>query len=106
MKESETLRAAAKLVNHGWTQGVSSRDARGHPVAISDSSAVSFCLLGSVSRSMTGRDVQDFNSILCRHLGFASSSKLVEWNDAPERTQKEVVKVLKDAAKELEAQGR
>lgn len=89
------LRKARELIARpgGWTQGASARDARGGVVSIAKDTATCFCTLGSLgaAAAVTGflywsaRDAFRLANEEAMEVGIAL------WNDAPERTQADVV---------------
>jgi hypothetical protein len=97
------LLGAAKLIEeNGWCQGTLNEFADDHEC---------FCLVGAISRSV-GRLANGSVLILeyavaavCRHIGLelgdTFSRSASAWNDAPERTQAEVVAALRGAAEGL-----
>lgn len=81
----------------GWTQGACARDADGKEVDEMSVRAVSFDLLGALTRAGVGQPAQTSNDAMARLLDRISSKTLGDWNDAPGRTQAEAVALL-DAA--------
>lgn len=98
---ADILTAAADLIERpgGWTQGVFARDANGCNAGWRQENAECFCVSGALSRVGGHPEFnlawQAFNSWTMRR-GFPH---LAKWNDAPERTQAEVVAALRAAAK-------
>lgn len=86
--DDQIFERAAQLVERGWCQGVSARDAAGNPVRWDGSDAASFCLLAAVCRALwdAGWWCVDTQSgaitLLMKKLGGASPQK---WNDDPDR---------------------
>lgn len=108
---SEVLAAAADLLEKpgAWTQfdnpdeypdGETARDASGNSVPGDDPTAVCFCVFGAIERicpsPLVGREA---DRLLAASLGM-STGAIVDWNDAPERTQAEVVTALRQAARQ------
>ena len=104
MKYSKFYNEAADLVEKGWTRATMARDKSGlscHPL---DKCATSWCLSGAFGC------VASYNVL---SLAFCEDLKdylkldvpLSRWNDARSRTQKEVVKFLRDAAKRADEEG-
>ena len=94
---AETLsRAAALLVEKGWTQKVCARDATGKSIHSSDKRAVSFCIVGAVC--LAGKP-----GVGTVHPAFRFIEQVIDqtavagWNDAVERTAPEVIGAI-DAA--------
>lgn len=79
----------------GWTQGAGARNAYGVMVNTGADEAVCFCAWGAL-RHIAGDSIRNTNTgqVRCeayRLLGHPDPSELAEWNDAPGRTQEEVV---------------
>lgn len=96
MNVSEILSKAADLIEPegAWTQGSAARDANGHEIDPQSREAACWCVYGALDR-VAGDRFQ-------RGIGFieeATGQVLISvWNDAPERTQAEVVAKLREAA--------
>lgn len=90
---AKVLRQAAELVGRGWCQQASATDVQGFPVMVTDPRAVRWCADGAILA--TGASGHAW-SVLMRVLG--SRYTVTEWNDAPERTQQEVIAALLRAA--------
>lgn len=104
---SAVLRRAAELVGEprGWCQKAQARDADGLPVGSSLArEAVSWCVTGAVYRASAevagGIDIALHDAAMV-HLGkmlrLNREQIALQWNDAPERTQGEVVAALERA---------
>lgn len=94
MKTSEVLAAAAKHVEQGWTTGRMARDRNGnflwspeHP------EATQWCAVGAIYKALGYNTDTEAFTFLQEKLGHISV-----WNDAPGRTQAEVVATLREAA--------
>ena len=105
------LKEARALVAKGWTQGAYMRAADGENVWPNYKRAVCFCVMGAISlaaapyeslddedepnpiRYMAAKALINANDIQCT---------ISEWNDAPERTQAEVLAAF-DKAIEAES---
>lgn len=102
------LDRAAALCERGWTQGTAARYDDGSPAeCYRDNDAVCWCAIGAISRASYETEGE------ARVLYNASELALIEWsvsavsgynsitawNDAPERTQAEVVAALREAAR-------
>jgi hypothetical protein len=112
MKPSELLTHAAEKVAHGWCQ-------RSYQVGDL------YCMMGAMQRTATAEYVtssSEWNTairVLAKQIdpegrlspyGFAPSSicqraSIIRWNDAPGRTQEEVIHEMEIAAKTAEAMG-
>ena len=90
------LLAAARRVAMGWTQRAGARNAAGRKVSDQNVHAVRWCLVGAIWRE--GGNIfttREAISTCEAHLGRGA----VAWNDAPERTQSQVVAALRAAAR-------
>lgn len=93
-----TLLAAADLIEPegAWYQLHGSR--------VNSDGSVSLCALIAIYRATDLSSVGLAASLFVRrHLGLSDSEGLAGWNDAPERTQAEVVAALRAAASEAPA---
>lgn len=86
----ETLKEARALIAQGWTQGCAARDAEGNDVNSVDISAVSFCIYGACRRASVGRRKESYK-LSTNALRDAGMINLSTWNDAPDRTQADVL---------------
>lgn len=97
---SQILSQAADLIEPegAWTQGAFARTEKGHVIGSLEQPATCFCAVGAIyrvaqaqSRSVQERAVDLMSETVGKwHIG--------EWNDAPYRTQAEVVAALRKAA--------
>lgn len=97
----ELLIVARALVDRGWTQRVEALNGKGKPVWARNPQSVCWCLAGALDRAaylLHQPDVlvDEIGHILAQKLGFdfEDLAEVVNWNDAPERTQAEVVALL------------
>jgi hypothetical protein len=96
---SEILDAAADLIEPegAWTQGTWARKASGSLTSAHFEDAVCFCARGAIVRAgnfpLTA-ELPRLNDLA----GFRNAAEMARWNDAPERTQAEVVAKLREAA--------
>jgi hypothetical protein len=93
---ADIYRRAADLIEPegAWTKGSYARDEHGKQVFFRDSNAVCFCAIGALTRIdplHSCNSTQGFE-------GFLDVPSLAGWNDAPERTQAEVVAAFRAAA--------
>jgi len=95
---ADVLDAAADLVAKlkGWTQGAYARDADGRDVNPYEKwraspQAVCFCLYGALAQVASQAGMEKIPSL-------TDPLPSTEWNDAPGRTQSEVVAALRAAA--------
>lgn len=106
---STVLSAAADLIDAtGWTQGELARNQDGDGVIESSPDAVCFCASGAVWRASDSiADFRRRDAVAGRALRALSSMVGVvpDWNDAPNRTQSEVVTALRQAAEKAREQG-
>jgi len=97
---ADVLERAADLIEPEgkWTQGESARTADGQVVFAPHKDAVCWCLYGAIAQ--VGGANCDFNSTTYLASRFIEKGEetLAAWNDAPERTQAEVVAKLREAA--------
>jgi hypothetical protein len=98
---AEVLERAADLLSKpgAWTQGAFVRNACGDVTGFScfRGRPVSFCIMGAtgwVCRDLDEFIDHDADDFLTEYLG----TPLDKWNDAPGRTQAEVVEALRGAA--------
>lgn len=101
MTPAELRAAAAARLARGWTQDAYARTAAGRPIGPTCDNAASWCLYGALHAEMGGlperpsherlRTVGEVCDQIRTELGLPASISLGDWNDAPERTQAEVV---------------
>lgn len=96
----EVLLGAADLLERtGWTQGSWARNAHGIAVLPSAGDAVRFCALGALARTRSeSTDWWAMIDALHEYVAGADYCSIGRWNDAPERTQAEVVAKLREVA--------
>lgn len=91
---------AAEIVSSGWCQGVSALDSNDKKARWESDKAVRFCLVGAVSRAMwpdwSPSAYSELFSVLHKRIG----GNPFGWNDKAERTQEQVVALLKGAAED------
>lgn len=97
---ADILTAAADLIEKpgAWTQGAFARTLDGGPAIWTDDDAACFCVAGAIERvggTASRNRAWDFFNDWTVKRGFRH---LANWNDAPERTQAEVVAALRAAA--------
>ena len=90
-----------------WTQAGYAALPDGRGTDSYNPDAVCWCLGGA--RDVEGKKSGDFaanrHDAFARALGFRNSDEMFTWNDAPERTQAEVVAKLREAAALAAAEG-
>lgn len=106
---SQVLSEAADLLEKpgAWTQGVFARNAKGENTGLSEirGKAVCWCVLGATAAS-AGSNL-GLSSAADHFLrDFLGVEELGSWNDAPDRSQEEVVDALRRAAALAKDQGR
>lgn len=96
---ADVLERAADLIEPEgrWTQGVLAKSAGGVPVAPEHDCAVCWCASGAIIRISGDRLPKAAWYALKCIIGLGEI--IPSWNDAPERTQSEVVAKLREAAK-------
>lgn len=103
---SDILERAADLIEPEgrWIQGVFARNAKGEFTGLSEfrGPAVCWCISGATCKESPEDDGAEADVYLQRFLGAHPS----EWNDAPERTQSEVVAKLREAAAKARSEGK
>ena len=97
MKYSEVYNKAADVVEKGWTQGTFARDKWGDECYFRDPLAVSWCLSGALSLAFNSPFGLNSYKTVRNYLRIGTSLSI--WNDDPYRTQKDVVKFLREEAK-------
>ena len=102
MDGSQLLRQAEALVEFGWCQGATARTVHGAPIDVCDHDAAEWSLLGALqAASFSGRpaELQDIRGALEAIADLIADPSLSHWNDAPERTQQEVLTLLAEAGR-------
>ena len=101
MSVAGTLAEARKLIAQGWTQGEYKRVVNG---------VECWCISGAMGQAAPGYKPRDlafaalFLSLRVDDFYLSSSTNLIEWNDAPGRTQEDVLDLIDRAiAKEATA---
>lgn len=82
-----------------WTQGDWAEDAKGHSVGSRSRKAVKFCLEGAMEHCR----IKVETGPICEAIftGIPEGMSIHRWNDWPDRKHSEVLKLLRDARKEL-----
>jgi anti-sigma regulatory factor (Ser/Thr protein kinase) len=97
------LARAAQLVREGWSQQADARDLHGVPVEPWDEAAAAWSLLGAIVAALDGPGAVAEVGLPELARAMTAIAELIEerslqgWNDAPTRTQREVVSVLERA---------
>ncbi len=84
----EHLTAARALVAKGWTQKCFARDANDRNVPWGGNGAVKWCMSGALQEAAIGKDHGPAIKALMKDIG---NEWIATWNDAPERTQQDVL---------------
>ena len=84
------LEEARRLCAVGWTQRVGARDKNSNTVSTKSPDAVYFCLWGSIYRAENSHTGQRAYGAIVESIGGINPDP-VEWNDAPDRTQADVL---------------
>lgn len=105
------LKRARQLLQRGWCQGYLARDAGGVHRYFDDERAVEFCALGAMHRAdhdlrqeARGWRIAVYQALLRLDAVLEADGvaewgcRVVRWNNAPERTQEEVLAAFDRAA--------
>jgi hypothetical protein len=104
-KIADVLERAAARVERGWTRGHYARDARGRRASPRGRVAVAWCAEGAIAAEygMPSAEGPAYDAFLALSKLLRSVSpgakSVYDWNDAPGRTQAEVVAALREAAR-------
>jgi len=90
MTPTEILIAAREKIEQGWTQKTYARSEDGDSVAYNSLDAVCWCPIGAIVAVNRSRAGDRAIEILAEAVE-VTTSRLTEWNDAPDRTQDEVI---------------
>lgn len=98
MTTVDILRAARALVAKEWTRRASARDSAGIACAANDEGARSWCMVGALA-VVTHGALEYATEAVADVLGMERSAdhRISDWNDAPGRTQADVIAAF-DAA--------
>jgi hypothetical protein len=93
---TDILSTARKLIEAGWIQDTFAEDMFGNPVYSTDAAACRWCLSGALNKA---DDVYDRPGPLAVYAFEAIKDEIGEhdieaWNDAPDRTQDEVLALI------------
>lgn len=100
MTPVEILTAARDLVARGWCQGTMARTRHGCPTAWTLPDAASFCSVGAVQAAAGASEGESVYEAFEFFADVIDRARIPKWNDAPGRTQAEVVAAF-DRAIEL-----
>jgi hypothetical protein len=97
MTPVDVLKAARAKIEQGWTQGAFALDRERGVVPVNSPAAVCWCSLGAIK--FADHDLYSDSYFAAEKiLGRASgNANIIPWNDAPGRTQAEVLEVFDHA---------
>jgi hypothetical protein len=101
------LRETRGLIARGWTQRADARGQDGAPIEPWAPAASSWSLLGAIvavleqheQRTQPGLPLRDLAVALDELAGLIDDDSLADWNDHPDRTQRQVLSILDEAAR-------
>jgi hypothetical protein len=98
---ADVAREAARLVSHGWFQEVGVRAGEVCAAIAVNEAAIALTGLG-----FTGPTCEHVNAEIYRRIGCECAEpgpgQIFKWNDAPERTQSDVVELFESIAKHFD----
>ena len=99
---------AAEIVKQGWCQNSFARDKDGNVSDIMSPDATCFCAAGAISKSREESQLSTDDALTARlevmyTFSDVVGDTIVHYNDAPGRTQAEVVEALFKTAAKIEA---
>lgn len=81
----------SQYIKKGWCQGVNAKDSYGYFCEPTSPCAIKWCLIGAIQAAYP----QDTRKRMEIHSKLESHSPIIaHWNDAPNRTQAEVISLL------------
>lgn len=106
MNAIDILKEARALVERGWTQNAMARDEYGAVVDYQDDAATCFCMNGAMWRAAWPfRARHSAGYIMAEDvLRHVVGGNYAHWNDAPERTQGEIIDAFDKAIAYVEEQ--
>lgn len=99
MTTVELLKAARAKIEQGWCQGTMAKEQRGRMRGPKESYSCSWCVLGALAAASTLEELNPYRTARTLMEAVVAPS-LSAWNDAPGRTQAEVLAAF-DKAIEL-----
>lgn len=100
----DILTNARARIAGGWCQGMSAIDAQSIAVSATSPRAVCFCVYGALDS--TGLHIDESVYTLIKEAnGLPGNMPLSRWNDAPERTQADVLEAFDHAIAKANAVG-
>ena len=97
MKHSHIYNKAADLIEKGWVQGELAKDKNGDSCSSHNKNATHWCLAGALNLAGFGSISPSSYDNLISFLSL--DDPITIWNDDFNRTQEDVVGLLRDAAK-------
>lgn len=112
-RQAAILEQAADFADEQWCQAASAQDAAGAEVWHGSADAARHCLLGRLDNTVRQENQPPIMEMLLRHrlleqlderqypIERMNPARLVDWNDAPNRTPEEVRQLLRKTAQTL-----
>ncbi len=101
---ADALRAVRTRIEQGWSQSADARDASGEAVPLGDDDARAWSLRGAFALAATdGIPTNHVQPALRALAALTEADSLAEWNDFPNRTQREVLDLLDSALARMES---
>ena len=97
MKYAELYNKAADMIESGWTQHALARTVEGNRCNPESPQAVCWCLVGAIDVVSIGKLGAGHQNHFLNYLGL--DGLISSWNDQLNRSQEDVVKLLRDTAK-------
>lgn len=110
MNSEEILDGAIEIVKKGWTQGNLATGHNCYPVPPNSKMACRWCLVGSLIKAGNVPSVYEWNLMNISNemklvveaiRAETGALSLVEWNDAPNRYQRDIVTMLERTKKRV-----
>lgn len=99
---ADKLDEARALIEKGWTQAAYARGKSGRSAVPSSRAAVCFCAVGALAaasrKKYPNSAIEGIRELSLSVGGDGYETAILEWNDAPERTQAEVIEAFRKAA--------
>ena len=86
-----------RIIESGWCQSASARDAAGVPTTPEADEACSWCLTGAIALATRG-GIEATDAVLDGIEATLDTISIERWNDEPGRTAEDVVTVLRETA--------
>jgi hypothetical protein len=104
---ADKLRKARALIERGWTQGQYARGEQGSGIDFLKRKAVCFCAAGAIgaaNKQWPNSQLPGMKYLSLAVGGDGDEPDVLHWNDAPERSQAEVIAAFDKAIALAEAQ--